>query len=51
MEQKHGNWGDPVAGRGHGGREDQAAAVAVGEVGGGQGESMQKKKVSERGTD
>ena len=44
-----GTRGDPVAGRGHGGREDQAAAMAVGEVGGGQGESMRKKKVSERG--
>ena len=46
-----GTGGDPAAGRGHGGRGDQAAVMAVGEVGGGQGESMQKKKVSERGTD
>ena len=46
-----GTGGDPAAGQGHGGRGDQTAAMAVGEVGGGQGESMQKKKVSERGTE
>ena len=53
MEQGHGNSGRSGSWARPWWPGDQAAAMAVGEVGGGQGEYMRKNKgeVSERGTE